>query len=290
MLDILKLENFEEGKQAAFYCNTFSKHLQDHREEILVPHKHNFYLTVIFTHGSGKHEIDFKLYDIRPGTVFMLNPGQTHHWELSADAEGYIFFHSQEFFDGRFTKLSVNQFPFFHSVLNSSAAFLDDHKSSLLASYFASLYTAYRSTSSMKLLKVCALINLIYVEITEEYLKEPHGTGVASDRYSRHFESFVRLVESHFIEEKSVAAYAEWLNITQRHLNRITKVSVGKSPSDLITERTILEARRLLYYTNDAVSEIAWNLGYEDKAYFSRQFKQYTGLSPKAFQKQYKAE
>lgn len=67
-------------------------HLKSSHKHIEKPHRHDFYVTVLFTHGSGVHEIDFQSYDVQPGSLFFLSPGQIHSWELSDDTEGYIFF------------------------------------------------------------------------------------------------------------------------------------------------------------------------------------------------------
>ncbi len=69
---ILDIEQFEQiKKKKEFYTNTIENHLITAHKNIHKPHKHNFYLTVLFTHGSGIHEIDFIKYNIQPGTLFL---------------------------------------------------------------------------------------------------------------------------------------------------------------------------------------------------------------------------
>ena len=95
-----------------FYANTISLHLK-HHHFVNTPHKHDFFLTMIFTKGKGIHEIDFVKYKINPGNIFMMLPGQTHSWTLSRDIEGYIFFHTKEFFDLHFNSIKIMDYPFF---------------------------------------------------------------------------------------------------------------------------------------------------------------------------------
>ena len=76
------------------------------------------------------------------------------------------------------------------------------------------------------------------------------------------------------------------LSITPTHLNRVTRAATGDTASHLILNRLIREARRNLVYTNLPVSTIAYALGFDDPAYFSRVYAAATGLSPRAFRAQ----
>ena len=86
---------------------------------IFLPHKHDFYMSLLFTAGSGTHIIEFVRYKIEPGVVFMLGPGKVHTVEMSDDIDGIIIFHTREFFDLNFTSEKVDQYPFFSCVNNS---------------------------------------------------------------------------------------------------------------------------------------------------------------------------
>jgi AraC family transcriptional activator of pobA len=91
-----------------------------------LPHKHDFYLTVLITHGSGKHEVDFESDNVFPGTLFMLKPSQMPYWELSDDIEGYVFFHYANFFDEGYLTTSIKGFEFFASLQNSTVVHLKE--------------------------------------------------------------------------------------------------------------------------------------------------------------------
>jgi AraC family transcriptional activator of pobA len=97
------------------------------------------------------------------------------------------------------------------------------------------------------------------------------------------FERFEALLEQHFLKHWTVSQYAGALSITPTHLSRITRAATGRAASHLIVERIVREARRNLVYTNLPVSAIAYALGFNDPAYFSRLFSEATGLSPRSF-------
>ncbi|MDP5045260.1 MAG: AraC family ligand binding domain-containing protein, partial [Leeuwenhoekiella sp.] len=75
-IPVLQIEAFDHNFNASeLYANDFAKHIRVNEKLVHKPHTHNFYLCVIFTEGTGTHEIDFTQYAIVPGSVFFLNPG-----------------------------------------------------------------------------------------------------------------------------------------------------------------------------------------------------------------------
>jgi YesN/AraC family two-component response regulator len=90
-------------------------------------------------------------------------------------------------------------------------------------------------------------------------------------------------IEQHFREKHSASDYAEMLHITPNALAKLVKTHFQKTPTELITERLIIEAKRELYMTSKPVKEIAWHLGYADEFYFSRVFKNYADVSPQGY-------
>jgi AraC family transcriptional activator of pobA len=107
--------------------------------------------------------------------------------------------------------------------------------------------------------------------------------GVTDSRRQETFGRFRELVEAHYLEHWPVAAYAEALGVTESALNRLCRTLSGLSAFDLVQGRLVLEARRKLVYIAMPVANIAYELGFQDPAYFSRFFKRHTGLSPAAF-------
>jgi AraC family transcriptional activator of pobA len=99
----------------------------------------------------------------------------------------------------------------------------------------------------------------------------------------RLFAAFRALVEQHYKEGVPVARYADLLRVTPVRLNRLCLKLADKSAFDIIQDRLMLEACRKLTYAPSSVASIAYELGFQDPAYFSRAFKRHTGLTPKAF-------
>jgi AraC family transcriptional activator of pobA len=91
---------------------------------------------------------------------------------------------------------------------------------------------------------------------------------------------FRNLVEHHFLEHRPLRFYASALNVTADHLSRVCRSVTRTSALDIVHERVVLEARRMLMHTGSTVADVAGQLGFSDVGYFSRFFKVATGMSP----------
>lgn len=270
-----------------FYANHFRPHLKQNEHLVQLPHGHDFYMSVLFTAGTGTHEIEFNHYLIKPGSVFMLGPGQVHTWELSDDIDGYVFFHTKEFYDLNFTYEKVDHYPFFCSLHNTPLIVLKKAALKIIKSMFSEIVNEYHHTKLMKFSKLPSMVNILYIELSREYLPQK----LRDDQnlpYLAKVRQLEDLINKNFVDIKSPGKYARLMYVSEKHLNRMVKVSLNKTTSDLITERIILEAKRMLVFSNKSIAEIIDELGYTDSAYFFRFFKKKTTLTPTVFLKQFR--
>lgn len=286
-LPVYHIEHFRQAhSELSFYANTLQEHLEKHHF-IHVPHKHDFYLAILFTKGSGTHDVDFTTYQVKPGYVFMLSPGQTHDWKLSEDVEGYIFFHTKAFYDEAYTSVTIRQFPFFQSIYNSPLIVLKGQSFATITQLFKDILEEQLAQKPLKQQKLLAMTNYVYVELSRCSLP-----AIAVEHQQVHYLARVReleaLVDLHYKNLKSPKDYASLMSMTEKHLNRICKATLNKTTGQLIADRIILEAKRLLVQTQLPVNHVAEELGYIDHSYFSRLFKKQTGETPLAFSAQYR--
>lgn len=287
ILDIQQFHDHDALEE--FYTNTLQDHLDTRHKDIALPHKHNFYLSVLFTKGTGIHEVDFTSYEVKLGALFFLNPGQTHHWDLSDDTEGFIFFHTQEFYDLHYINNSLNGFPFFYSMHHSSCVYLNEKAFAKTAMLFEMILNESLSQDMLEKQAIISMIDLVYIQGTRTYYTQQKPSAIENkNSYYIKFRKLEDLIEQSYAAEKSPSAYAKILNMSAKHLNRITQGVVGKTASDVILERVLLEAKKELILQRDSFSQIALSLGYDDYAYFSRLFKKKTGETPSDFIKRYK--
>ncbi len=201
VLNIQQFESLHEIKE--FHTNTIENHLITAHKNIHKPHKHDFYLTVLFTQGFGTHEIDFVTYGVKPGSLFFLNPGQMHHWNLSEDVGGFIFFHTQSFYDLHFSKNRVNDFPFFYSVQNAPILYVEEVNSNEFKCLFEQIYAEKQSHHIFRAQKIIALIDLIYIESTRLYLEKNEIEQVKQNSYSNKFQELEQRIEKEYKNELS---------------------------------------------------------------------------------------
>jgi AraC family transcriptional activator of pobA len=287
-LPVLGLVQFSiDDPRIGFYANDLRHHLTHHHTQVSVPHKHNFYLAVLFTAGSGTHEIDFNVYPVSKGSVFFMNPGQMHYWELSEDVEGYLFFHSEPFYNLHFANQTIQGFPFFHSTRNPPDLQLSLTELPEIERQFSRILQEHRSENLYKHHKICSLIDAVYIDLARLYLHADREIPVKANQYAAKLKQLESFIEIHYRHVKLPGTYAAWMNMSSKHLNRITQASLGKTTSALILDRVMLEAKRLLVQSKDNLAQVADQLGYDDYAYFSRVFKKACGETPSEFTKRY---
>ena len=100
----------------------------------------------------------------------------------------------------------------------------------------------------------------------------------------------INAVEEHFQHKHRPADYAKLLNVTVKTLNRMANQHLGKTVSDMISERIITQARHELYLSNKPIKQVAIELGFHDVAYFSRFFKLRTTVSPDGYRKSFRKD
>lgn len=262
-----------------FYINTFKNHLVDH-SFVEEPHRHNSYVLVLFTKGYGTHDIDFDTFGIQPGSMFFMQPGQIHHWDLSDDIDGFVIFYSQEMYNLYFRQKAIEAYPFYSSLGNSPEMIFDAKELKAVEFYFYKMLEEYQGNKIMKQDKIMNLLDSIHIEIARKhndvYALETHS-------YNVKIKDFDVLLEKYFWTEKAPSFYASQLHITLKHLNRICNEILKKTTTQVITDRIILEAKRMLMDKKRTVNEIATGLGFDDYSYFVRLFKKHTAMTPTAF-------
>lgn len=287
-IPILNIREFEKEEPVSdFYSNTLEKHLRANKDLVQKPHSHDFYLCVIFTEGTGQHEIDFNTYSIQRGSVFFLRPGQSHFWQFESEPAGYIFFHTREFYDLHFLDRKLNSFSYYFSLKNPPVLTLPEEMIKSTVSRFREINAEFSQEQPFKKPRLASLLDLVYIDLARNYV--PHSTwdSVASPTYLKTLVLLEKYIEESYQKEKSAKFYAERLNITTKHLNRITRTTLSRTTTELITDRVILEAKRLIVHSQNPLSRISDILGFSDYAYFSKVFKLRTGITPRDFKRKY---
>ena len=135
--------------------------------------------------------------------------------------------------------------------------------------------------------KVIHNVSSAYISIIAEAYKESATTNI-NKRALVITSQFKSLLSKNYRNMKSPSEYANALNMSSAYLNEVVKDATGITVSEYIRNEIIIRAKRLLYYTNMSIKDIAIDLGYEDWAYFSRIFSKATNMSPTDFRAKYR--
>ncbi|MGI4866463.1 MAG: helix-turn-helix domain-containing protein [Janthinobacterium lividum] len=273
---VLTLAAFPHAR-TPYYAERLRAHVERF-PHVNAPHGHSFYLLLYVSEGAGTHTVDLVTYELRPGSVFFLAPGQVHQWHLAADTDGIVVFFEPDFYQFRYPERNLLALPFFDN-LHSPALYLPAENE--LALLFEKLLHEYQTSFENQAEVLRAYLALILEIATRHYPTAPASTeaGLAQSQIRQ----FGALLNQHYRTQRSVRDYAALLHLTANYLNALCRRVLGQTASDLIHARVVLEARRLLTHSTLSVAQVADELGFEDPSYFGRYFRKYVGQSPEAF-------
>ena len=254
--------------------------------DIYFPHRHAFYQIVLFTEGGGTHSIDFNKFSVKPHQVYAMAPGQIHTWEFLEKTEGYIINFNESFFTAICHNPNfVQEFPLFSTISGSPVSLLEAECCGEVHALMEKMLREFESDNPYKQEMLRGMLTQLLVMLSRQM---PRLDQSAIPRHQLTvLRNFERLIEEHFREKRLPRDYAEMLYITPNHLNALVNSVIGKPAGELIRDRVVLEAKRLLVNSDTTISQIADALHFEDNAYFTRFFKKYTGVSPEVFRQEY---
>jgi AraC-like DNA-binding protein len=244
-----------------------------------LPHRHNYFEIFYFVVGGGEHDIDFRTHEIRDGSIHFVTPGQVHQVRRSAGSHGFIILFTREF---NTLGPRTREIPLLVSGASNQVLQPDEEERTPLLDALRMIAeeSERQGRFSDELLRSYLNIFLLHSHrLFEKYNPVADATDISHELVRRLQEQ----IEENFMAMHAPADYAELLNVSANHLNTTVRRMLGKTISDMIHERIILEAKRLLFHTQASIKEIAHQLNYDDPSYFTRFFRSQTGVSPVEF-------
>jgi AraC family transcriptional regulator, transcriptional activator of pobA len=245
----------------------------------------NYFQIIWIMKGAGIHFIDLQKIQTENNQLFFIKPGQAQQLRSTTALEGYVISFTESFWgieDNEFdTTYNTTLFNFFANtngiVLNEKIT--DDLKD--IAERMVKEFES-RHLFSAEILKRYLKIFLLY--ITRQLESSIHSTPQTRNTEIVH--KFMALLEKQFKYNKMVADYARQLFVTPNYLNGIIKKTTGNTAGYHIRQRVVLEAKRKVLYSDTCMKEIAYYLGFNDLAHFSKFFKSTTGVNFSDFKKE----
>ncbi|NRR33126.1 helix-turn-helix domain-containing protein [Oxalobacteraceae bacterium] len=250
----------------------------------IATHTHPGLFQVLFLFGGEvRASVSGALWECRGPVAITIHPSVAHGFDFSPEAQGYVLtveqnvvFAVAENHGELYSSLFVQPLAIDLAGLPEVRARLEPLLKNLIAE---AAWPQYGHTLMLEWLARSALLLLVRV----------HAEHRMADRSGRSdFELFSRFraeVERHFRQQWQIGQYADALRVTPIRLNRLCLKLSGQSAFDLTQDRLMLEACRKLTYVPASIASIAYELGFQDPAYFSRLFKKRIGLTPREFRR-----
>ena len=238
------------------------------------PHRHDYHELIWTREGEGHHLIDGEVSEVRAGTVTLIGRGQVHVFERARAISGAVVRFGDELVTGGLTWLAGG-------VRNVPIAAGDVPRLEGLVDALAA--EARRPVDPWSIELQRHLLSALLLWVERAFESTHAGAGRPDDAEHRLHRRFSELLERDFARHPEAGHYADALAVPRAALSRALVTVTGRTTKELITDRRMLEAVRLLRFTDLTVGEVAHRAGYDDQLYFSRAFKRHHGVAPMAY-------
>lgn len=247
--------------------------------KVMPPYTLRFYCVMLLEEQSHDAviELNTERWQGPSNTISFQPPGCVSTWIRGEAQRGFLVYFQPEFLSHH-PRLLSEEFPFFHPFENTVLPLAAEEKDAL-RDHFMRLQRTFKSFHRYRggMLQALLLAFLFDCKgLYEDYRLHQESKSVKPSLTLR----FQQSLEQHYLTRQSVQAYAELLNVTPNHLSQAVSTAFGKGAHDLIADRLLLEAKKLLRYTDLTIAEVADYLGFEEPTHFGRFFKRKMTLTP----------
>lgn len=236
-------------------------------------HRHDYFEIILVREGDGSQLIDFSPFDMHPGEIFVVYPGQVHLMKRNT-ANGLLIQFKKDLFE------YIN--PVKHYHLFARPHYKCDE------TLFRHLYDMTERINHLvqqpMLTSIARHKAYSYLQIILITLIEAHSEKLFIDKEHFLFTEFLSLVTASIHTKKKVADYSEMMNCSPAKLNEVCKKTIDKTALEVIHEELLLEIRRLLLLNELSFKEIAYHLNFDSPSNFNAFIKNKTGQTPKELQ------
>lgn len=241
-----------------------------------------YYDITFITEGEGRFVLDNQTHKAEPCDVFFSKPGEIRSWDINNIVNGYALIFEDEFLSSFFKDAQfVQHLSYFSPGKDSSKLHLSDDFYMQIIHLLQSIKKEINARQPKDVHILRALLYEVLMLLNRTYQNTVSiGSGDRRKENNIYLSRFIKLVEENMREQHSVQYYADRLCITPNYLNEIISSAMPVSAKQYIRNKLMDEAKRLLVYTDQPVSEIALFLHFSTVSYFIRSFRQYTGKTP----------
>lgn len=243
--------------------------------------KNKFYTFLLLKNAEGSIIIDHQEFNIKGQNFFFINYNQVYQFKDTELIVGDVLLFTKSFYNYVYTG---NKMIKSDTALHDVAPYivLSDENLTDLSQTFAELRTEYLKSKLLGKEIICLLLKVFVLKYIRNSNKK-NKINRSVDHKKQIVDDFSDLVNQHYKDLKTTSQYAQKLNLSPNYLNVLIKESLDISAGQLIKNRVILEAKRLLLHTTLSVTEISYKLGFTDNSHFGKYFKSATNQSPNLY-------
>ncbi len=230
---------------------------------------------------DGEHDVRLGAdhLQLKPNDLVIVPENMLYASDHIKNCRGYCIHFKPEFLGPQLSKPLTEEFPYFHfdapHIIN-----LSEEESEMIQLSFKNIIAEYERSSTEKNFLLCNLILILLLRVREIYRTRVNASSKTISRRQQIANRFKLLVEKNFIEKRTVIEYADMLNISAKHLSEVVSETFGRPPLQIIHDIVLLEAKVLLGSTDKSISEIAYQLKFDDQPHFTNFIKKRTGSTP----------
>jgi AraC family transcriptional regulator, transcriptional activator of pobA len=286
MTEYVKQYSFKEGLPIEIEVISLEELFEKNKDALTSPHRTSFYHIIFYTEGSPTHLVDFKPVKMEPGSFLFIGKDQVHFFDSETKFKGKAILFTANFF-----ALTDNDLKFLHH----SFLFNDFQRvSTIHANADSSILISFQEIEKElshpadpyqhHILKNHLHNLLLAAERELQHTRLPGSKKGADLDYSVLFRD---MLEKNFRKIKTVQSYAKQIQVSEKRLSKATANTFGKTPKQIIDDRVLLEAKRMLVHSSLSIKEIGFDVGFEETTNFIKYFKKHTGKTPTEFRESF---
>ena len=248
---------------------------------------HNMHQFFYINNGGGSVVINKIKYELNDDQFIGIPPLMVHGFHFSPDTDGWVLTLPQSFLDNILSELPFAKEPMSRLIIHKSKDFESENS---LKQIFNSINSIHQGMTQTRNFNLRCYMMLLVSKIIDTFANQNKISPSSLTKNQKFVNALQREINISFKKRLSVSEYALSMDITPTHLNRVCKSVLNLSPSELINERSLLEAKRFLSYTSMTISEISYELGFADLPHFSKFFLKRTQKSPSEYRNYFSTE
>jgi AraC-like DNA-binding protein len=261
-------------------------------EETLNSDAYSSFIKIVYLPAGYSLTIDFSSYQTESPTLFFVSPNQVMDITKIGSKPGSMIFYNRDFYCIQIHDEEVAcDGLLYNNIYNMPMTTLSPEEGIFIDYLFTQIEDEFESRDASHEEMIRTYLKQLFIKSVRLWKKQ-HLEQQAAQQHGdlESFRKFTQLVDAHYKQKHNVADYAGLLAMAPKTITHRFKRLSLPAPNEIIKNRIVLEAKRLLAHTRMSAKEIAYELGYEDPAYFSRLFLLKAGETPSAFRSKFLAE